>query len=412
MTGPEVVMKYLFGIMCLLALGVMGCSDPEGAGGSGGSAGDGGSGGSSVACVNNVCSCDEAGIRTAIEAGGNDPYTFDCDGPQTVVTEAAIIIDTDVILDGEGNLTIDAGGEHLVVKVERFAETELRGVTVTGGQEELGGPCCAGILNYGTLTLVNTTVSGNRARNGGGGIVNEFGTLTLIDSTVSNNHAGDSGGGVLNHGSGTLTLINSTVSGNTARGGGGIVNDGALTLLDSTVSGNNAMGNGGGISKCNGTLTVTNSTVSSNSAALKGGAIFTFCGDADTTLTNATLAGNTAGLGGNGISNDPFGVGAVALRNSLVDGDCEGSLLSNGYNLESSGDTCGFDQGTDQVNVTGGQLKLGPLADNGGPTETHALLPGSVAIHVIPADMCEVDEDQRGEPRDSMCDVGAFEVRP
>jgi hypothetical protein len=76
--------------------------------------------------------------------------------------------------------------------------------------------------------------------------------------------------------------------------------------------------------------------------------------------------------------------------------------------------SCGFDQPTDQVNVSAEDLKLGPLADNGGPTETHALLPGSVAIDVIPTDMCEVDEDQRGEtrPGGAMCDAGAFEVQP
>jgi hypothetical protein len=106
----------------------------------------------------------------------------------------------------------------------------------------------------------------------------------------------------------------------------------------------------------------------------------------------------------------------VTLTNSVVDGDCDagGPIVSNGHNIESPGDTCGFDQGTDQVDVTEGELNLGPLQDNGGPTMTHALLPGSVAIDVIPADMCEVDEDQRGEPRPggAMCDVGAFEVRP
>ena len=71
-------------------------------------------------------------------------------------------------------------------------------------------------------------------------------------------------------------------------------------------------------------------------------------------------------------------------------------------------------QDTDLFDVTEGQLNLGPLQDNGGPTMTHALLPGSVAIDVIPADMCEVDEDQRGEPRPGgvTCDVGAFEVQP
>jgi hypothetical protein len=102
------------------------------------------------------------------------------------------------------------------------------------------------------------------------------------------------------------------------------------------------------------------------------------------------------------------------LTNTVIDGVC-GELwvaTSNGHNIESPGNTCGFDQGTDQVDVTEGELNLGPLQDNGGPTETHALLPGSVAIDVVAPEMCEVDEDQRGFPRDAMCDVGAFEVQP
>ena len=102
------------------------------------------------------------------------------------------------------------------------------------------------------------------------------------------------------------------------------------------------------------------------------------------------------------------------MTNSVIDGECNAVVTSNGYNIESPGNTCGFDQGTDRARVTEGQLNLGPLQDNGGPTETHALLPGSVAIDVIPADMCEVTEDQRGEPRPggTMCDVGAFELEP
>jgi hypothetical protein len=86
---------------------------------------------------------------------------------------------------------------------------------------------------------------------------------------------------------------------------------------------------------------------------------------------------------------------------------------SNGYNIESPGNTCGFDQTGDQVVP---DAMLGPLQDNGGPTETHALLPGSPAINQIPEAECEVDTDQRGEPRPetggTMCDVGAFEVQP
>jgi len=117
-----------------------------------------------------------------------------------------------------------------------------------------------------------------------------------------------------------------------------------------------------------------------------------------------------------------FGGGAIntwggegTLTNSLIDGDCQGYYnVSGGYNIESPGDTCGFDQTTDLYEVP--DLKLGPLQDNGGLTETHALLPGSPAINRIPGAACEVETDQRGEPRPetggTMCDVGSFEVQP
>ena len=90
------------------------------------------------------------------------------------------------------------------------------------------------------------------------------------------------------------------------------------------------------------------------------------------------------------------------------------SGTSGGGNLESPGNTCGFDQPTDRVNISAEALRLGPLQDNGGPTKTRALGAGSVAIDAIPPDDCEVDEDQRGEsrPAGNGCDVGAFEVQP
>jgi predicted outer membrane repeat protein len=220
-------------------------------------------------------------------------------------------------------------------------------------------------------------VSGNTAQHNGGGIAMISGTLTLTNSTVSGNTAEEIGGGILCT-SGTIALTNSTVSGNRASAGGGIVAAGApkgpgpaprLTLTDSTVSGNTA-DRGGGIA----------------------------CEIADCTIVG-----------------------------SLVDGDCVGGdfgdITSNGYNIESPGDTCGLDpEGTDQVNVTAEQLNLRPLQDNGGPTMTHALGAGSVAIDWIPAVDC-VDADgepltidQRGEPRPetggTMCDIGAFELQP
>ncbi|MBW2381865.1 MAG: hypothetical protein JRG70_20435 [Deltaproteobacteria bacterium] len=97
----------------------------------------------------------------------------------------------------------------------------------------------------------------------------------------------------------------------------------------------------------------------------------------------------------------------------MIEGLCCADVTSNGYNIESPGNTCGFDEAKgDQVNVSADDLKLGELADNGGPTMTHALGDGSIAIDRIPAVDCEVNTDQRGFPRDSMCDVGAFEVQP
>jgi hypothetical protein len=87
---------------------------------------------------------------------------------------------------------------------------------------------------------------------------------------------------------------------------------------------------------------------------------------------------------------------------------------SGGHNIVGGADACGFGEPTDMVEVSSMDLALGPLADNGGPTMTHALLSGSVAIDVIPEAMCQATEDQRGEPRPAggMCDVGAFEVQP
>ena len=367
--------------------------------------------------------CTEQGIRDAIAEGGG-PHTFDCDGAQTVVTEFEIVIDNDVLLDGEGNLTVDGNERHRVFWIRKGVVAELRGFLVTGGtsgfQEDAGG-----INNNGTLTLINSTVSGNSADYGdlarGGGVTNYEGTLTLINSTVSGNTA-TSGGGIYNYG-GTLTLTSSTVSGTPATGdldyGGGIWHGGGdLTLINSSVSGYSAF-YGGGIHS-SGTPTLINSTVSGNTAT-SGGAI-NYSGPGTLMLISSTVSGNSAAEGGS-IRNLR---GTVTLTNTLVDDDCQvserPSIVSHGYNIESPGDTCGFDQAGDQSGVTAEQLNLGPLQDNGGPTMTHALDEGSVAIDEIPeADCVDADgepltTDQRGEPRPetggTMCDVGAFEVQP
>ena len=183
-------------------------------------------------CQLGICSqvsCTEQGIRDAIAAGGG-PYTFKCAGPQTVVTAAEIVIDNDVILDGEGNLTVDGDDDHLVFAVNEGVVAELTGFTVTRGRTEVGPPFfrhfggC--ISNEGTLALTNCTVTRCTAAesitpdlsNNGGGIGSQ-GPLTLTNCIVSENSAEFAGGGIWG---GPLTLTDSIVSGNSARAGGGI----------------------------------------------------------------------------------------------------------------------------------------------------------------------------------------------
>ena len=230
----------------------------------------------------------------------------------------------------------------------------ISGVTIRNGATNFGG---GGIGNFSTLTLTNSTVSGNNSNSGasfgGGGIFNP-GTLTLTNSSVSGNSSNAFGGGIDNFGD--MTLVNSTVSGNSARHGGGIINDGTLTLTNSTVSGNSTDGSGGGINN-GGTVNLFNTTITNNRA------------DADF---------NLSGIGG-GVFND--GGSILIFQNTILAGnfetDCAGTITSNGNNLmwNVSGD-CTVNGG----GVTFAIPQLGPLQNNGGPTQTHALLSGSPAI--------------------------------
>jgi hypothetical protein len=274
-----------------------------------------------------------------------------------------------------------------------------------------------GLFNEGTLTLTNSMVSSNSSSSGGGGLFNSSGTLTLTHSIVSDNSA-YYGGGLLNTG-GTLTLTDSTVSGNSSlhAQGGGLDNQiGTLTLTRCTVSGNTADAVGGGLYIQSGTVTLTNSTVSSNSSSFDGGGLFNGAGSL--MLINSTISGNSAGRYGGGLYNGR----TVTLTNSIIanhasGGDCAnfsgGPITSEGYNLDSDG-SCHLTAPTDRS----GDPLLGPLQDNGGPTVTQALLPGSPAIDAIPwgTNGCgtTVISDQRWQarpqPAGGACDIGAYEV--
>ena len=322
------------------------CSNPNLADGSFCDAGDCQSG--QCEPIASVFPCDEQGILDAILAGGG-PHGFDCDGPTVVTTTAEIGIIRDVILDGRDNLTVDGNDDHPVLSVPLGITAELRRFAVTGGFSE--GSYGGGISNAGTLGLSNSTVSGNSVQTlGAGGIWNQ-GTMTVSNSTVSGNSVGDySIGGVGNvAGSSTLTMTNSTVSENTGEFGG-IWNAGSLTMTNSTVSGNAGEQSGGIFNNVDGALTVTNSTVSGNTGEWTG--IFNEPFSA-LTITNSTVSGNTAESGASivNVTNLPESA-ELTIANSLVDGDCVGwsegllqgapDITSNGYNIESPGDTCGF----------------------------------------------------------------------
>jgi len=410
------------------------------------------------ACLGGVCGtvfpCTEQGIRDAIAAGGG-PYTFACVGPTTVVTGSEIIIDNDVILDGEGNLTVDGNDDHRVVSVVSGVTAELVRMTVSGGylDDDLWPDSNrgAGVLNEGTLTIRDSVIERNVGREltQGGGVYSR-GTLSVLNSAVRDNsiEVGE-GGGIYSEG--TLTLVRSGVSynwgGNDANWGAGIDSVGTLTLIDSYVSYNDA-GDGSQLEVV-GTLTVLNSAVigayedawwgifsegtgtiiNSTVQGARDAAIYHQGGTLTIISSTVTNIESSYGLGTIAAASDAEIVVAnsviVEAESYTVGTTCNGSLVSLGGNIESPTSDCGFNQPTDMMGVTAEQLQLGPLQDNGGPTETHALLPGSVAIDWIPEAMClEADgepltTDQRGEPRpvailgpEPKCDVGAFEVQP
>jgi hypothetical protein len=153
-----------------------------------------------------------------------------------------------------GNTVIDGSGDGSVITVRTGAQVTLSGLTIQNGSAVTGG----GILNRGSLTLVNTTVTNNLADYAGGGIFNDFGTLTLSDSLVTNNVALNVGGGIFNN-QGVVTITDSSVTDNEAsfQGGGIYNNRGSVTLTDSLVTGNRAGYNGGGIFNLGGIGTVT-----------------------------------------------------------------------------------------------------------------------------------------------------------
>jgi predicted outer membrane repeat protein len=266
-----------------------------------------------------------------------------------------------------------------------------------------------------TATILSTTVSGNS----GGGVVaapNIFGGrayITITDCIISGNSTTVDGGGI--GGATTLTVANSTISGNSARTSGGGISGGDVSLVNSTVSGNSAGTTGGGVG--GGDLSIVNSTVSGNSAGTSGGGLSTFF--SSLRVANSTITGNSAPSGG-GIYNDGQS-SVVEISNTILNAGALGeNIFNNGGTVTSDGYNLSSDDGGGYLTGPGDQINtdplLGPLQNNGGPTFTHALLPGSPAIDAgDPNFIPPPSTDQRGCPFDRVSngriDIGSFETQ-
>ena len=347
--------------------------------------------------------------------------------------------------EGRGGGLLNLGGTNLTLTNCNISNNG----TFTGGLFPPYGHG-GGIANEGTLTLANCTISGNRAAGNGGGLYNT-GTTTVINSNLSDDFAGftcfncdlnsNFGGGI--YSSGTLTLTNSILNNDSAGGyGGGLyIANGTATLTNSTLSNDSAGSSyyGGGIYN-NANATLTNCTLSDDSAGRYGGGMYnnfvvrlsnsTFSGNsagADyyggglynndrANLTSCTFSNNSATYGGGVYNNSLLSMfDTIIARNMAPSGgpDFYGSVTTNSsFNLIGIGlGLIGISDGTNgnQIGLTIVPINpmLAPLGFYGGPTQTMALLTGSPAIKK--GSELSPSSDQRGFPRDSPADIGAFQ---
>jgi CSLREA domain-containing protein len=356
-------------------------------------------------------------ILTLVGAGEDAAATGDLDLTASVE-----------LLGSPGGAIVDGNGADRVLDIDpAHTGGVIVGITNITVRNGAGVALGGGIRNVGTLTLTSSRVSSSTASGAGvnvegGGIYND-GSLQLIASTVDGNTAVVSstsgaafGGGIYTEG-GPLVVTDSSIRGNVATlnpstgpavtGGGIHCGGNMLTLMRSTVSGNMAFGDprfgsgwGGGIASCDGAI--TNTTISGNHAPV-GAQIMATGGSL--TFSNSTVDADISAVGGQ----------TLIFRNTIVGGcfDIGGfTTVADDYNLDAT-DSCKM-SGTD---LRGVDPLLGPLADNGGPTQTRMPQPGSPASDAGNPGVagsgglaCEAT-DQRGvaRPVGPRCDIGAFE---
>lgn len=406
-------------------------------------------------------------LREAIDFANSNPnsstITFNLAGTGAKVIELSRelpLLTTAITINGPGasRLTIKRGGaeEYSLLTVNFAGAINISGLTFSDGIASLAGGAIANEIS--ALTLSQCVFTGNRAAIGGalanfGGPL-EDGASSSISvfgcSFVSNTNDFDDdfdGGGAIFNTGGVARVDNSTFFENDSLGdGGAILNSGIMIVNRCTLAGNQSDNMGGAITNY-GSMKITNSTLTGNSA-YEGGAIYHDAEmDDSLALQNCTLSGNTSNYYGGALSNDrglarldsctitantaPGGRGGgvyslsssaarTEVRNSIIAGNvgtdvdfgggATNTFVSKGYNVVGDGNAMNtFAQVGDQRDISGTALKLGALANNGGPTRTHALLAGSPALN---RGNTNLTTDQRGivRPQGSADDVGAFEA--
>jgi hypothetical protein len=302
-------------------------------------------------------------------------------------------------VDGGGNVTLQwqvSTGTNAGLNVGEGAYVAITGITISGASGTGAG---GGISVDGNATLTDVTLTANSAASGG---LYNAGSMQLIDSAIADHTATQQGGGIF--GSGHLVIENSTISGNFAgtKGGGiysqqflytglgiGPVADSGVFVFNTTISSNAANGSGGGV--------YTNKTSTFNN---------------DTITANRSDADNSGGEPGGGLYTSA--VNTVQLANTIVSGNFRGP------GSVTADDLAGELTAASSHNLIGGNVMLGPLANNGGPTKTIALLPGSPAINAgsnafaVDHNGAALGPDQRGVTRISggTVDIGAYELQP
>jgi hypothetical protein len=385
-----------------------------------------------------------------ISGPGADQLSISGNNLHTVFTTNAPDL---LIISG---LTITRGSS---CGVFNSGSVELDADIITQNRAGTGG----GVFNNngGTMTLNNCVVSNNTAGNAGG-VQNQGMHVTLNNCQIVNNTANGFGGGISNLLSGVLMDINNClIANNTTQvyDGAGIYNQGTINLADSTVTGNNAHHYGGAIiNQDAGILNVVRSTLDDNTAGVGGGGIFNTSSTlnvsdstianntavstlaptasnvtgggginatafAHVTITNSTIAGNSTGWGGGGVAlTRPANGCFISLFDTIVANnsagdhgpDAAGAMTSPGHNLIGQTDASTGWGASDLTGTSGAPLDpvLGPLQDNGGPTFTMAILPGSPALDAGD-NTGAPDTDQRGLTRvvAGVIDIGAFEAQ-